>query len=328
MIFKIGIIGCGLVGKKRADNLGKRGKLIGCYDIDLKKAKNFANDYSVRSFDSIEQIASSKDIDIIIICTIHNTLTSIAEICIKFDKHLLIEKPAGTNNEDVENLRNQLNNYNSKIHIGFNHRYHRSILKARKIIKEGTLGELMFIKASYGHGGRLGYEKEWRFNTTLSGGGELIDQGPHLIDLSQWFLNEELDVKSSIIRTFFWDIKAEDNAFLILTSKSGKIVSLHVSCTEWKNTFSYEIYGKNGKLSINGLGGSYGVEKLTHYKMLPKMGPPETITYEYPMLDNSWLVEINQFYDDIIFDREPESNLDNAISVHKIIKESYAHNKE
>ena len=95
MNFNIGIIGCGLVGKKRADNLGKRGKLIGCYDIDFKKAKNFANDYSVKLFDSIEHIASCKDIDIIIICTLHNTLTSIAETCIKFDKHLLIEKPAG-----------------------------------------------------------------------------------------------------------------------------------------------------------------------------------------------------------------------------------------
>lgn len=325
MNFNIGIIGCGLVGKKRADNLGKRGKLIGCYDIDFKKAKNFANDYSVKLFDSIEHIASCKDIDIIIICTLHNTLTSIAETCIKFNKHLLIEKPAGKNYKDVENLRNKLNN-NSKIHIGFNHRYHRSIIKAKKIIEKATLGELMFIKASYGHGGRLGYEKEWRFNKEISGGGELIDQGPHLIDLSQWFLEEELELQSSIVKNYFWNTTQEDNAFLTLLSKKGKIVSLHVSCTEWKNTFLFEIYGKHGKLAISGLGGSYGIEKVALYKMSSEMGPPETIIYEYPMLDNSWLIEIEQFYDDIALDKEPKSNLDNAISILKLIDQAYSRN--
>ena len=107
-------------------------------------------------------------------------------------------------------------------------------------------------------------------------------------------------------------------------SKKGKLVSLHVSCTEWKNTFLFEIYGKKGKLSLSGLGGSYGIEKVTHYKMQNEMGPPETTIYEYPMLDNSWLIEIEEFYDDITFDKLPKCNLDNAISILKIINQVYS----
>ena len=90
--------------------------------------------------------------------------------------------------------------------------------------------------------------------------------------------------------------------------------------------FLFEIYGKHGKLAISGLGGSYGIEKVALYKMSSEMGPPETIIYEYPMLDNSWLIEIEQFYDDIALDKEPKSNLDNAISILKLIDQAYSRN--
>ena len=98
---------------------------------------------------------------------------------------------------------------------------------------------------------------------------------------------------------------------------------MHVSCTEWKNTFSFEVYGKKGKLVIDGLGGSYGVERLTHYKMLPEMGPPETYIYEFPMSDNSWSLEIEEFCKDIIQDRETECGLNAAYEVLKIIEKAY-----
>jgi predicted dehydrogenase len=144
----------------------------------------------------------------------------------------------------------------------------------------------MFIRARYGHGGRVGYENEWRAQPAISGGGELIDQGSHLIDLSRWFLGD-LTVDYAAVPTLFWRMQADDNCFLALRSGSGQIAWLHASWTEWKNTFSFEIFGRDGKLVVDGLGGSYGQERLTYYRMLPQMGPPETTTFDFPEQDQS-----------------------------------------
>jgi predicted dehydrogenase len=194
--------------------------------------------------------------------------------------------------------------------------------KAKEIVDTGALGELMFIRARYGHGGRIGYDKEWRSKPELSGGGELIDQGPHLIDLSRWFLGEFAEVQG-FAHTYFWDMPVDDNGFMLLKTAKKQVAFLHASCTEWKNLFSMEIYGKDGKLDLSGLGGSYGVEKLTWYKMLPEMGPPETTSWEYPMGDDSWAVEVADFFEDIRLDRVPAVGLVDAHEALKIVEEIY-----
>ncbi|MEK9702456.1 MAG: Gfo/Idh/MocA family oxidoreductase, partial [Deltaproteobacteria bacterium] len=185
------------------------------------------------------------------------------------------------------------------------------------------LGELMFLRGRYGHGGRVGYEQEWRADVTKSGGGELIDQGPHLIDLSRWIFEEEFTEIQGHAQTYFWEMSVDDNAFLTLRTPTGKTAFLHVSCSEWKNLFSLEIYGKLGKLEISGLGGSYGIEKLTWYKMLPEMGPPETRSWEFPMADNSWSLEMQDFFEDIQQQRSPSASLSDAYEALKIIHQIY-----
>src|SRR5690606_10539977 len=155
----------------------------------------------------------------------------------------------------------------------------------------------------YGHGGRVGYDKEWRAEPAISGGGELIDQGVHLIDLARWFLGNFSDIQG-YAHTYYWDMPVDDNGFLLLKTLNNQVAHLHASCTEWKNLFSFEIYGRKGKLDINGLGGSYGVERLTFYKMLPEMGPPETYAWEFPMADDSWQCEFDEFIEDILNQRQ------------------------
>src|ERR1019366_3344733 len=135
-------------------------------------------------------------------------------------------------------------------------------LKAREILDSGVGGPVMFVRARYGHGGRVGYEKEWRADPAISGGGELIDQGVHLIDLARWYLGEEFTRVHGEVATLFWKMAVDDNAFMTLGTASGQIAQLHASCTEWKNLFSFEIYARSAKLHIEGLGGSYGTERL------------------------------------------------------------------
>ena len=180
----------------------------------------------------------------------------------------------------------------------------------------------MFLRARYGHGGRIGYDREWRADPTLSGGGELLDQGVHLIDLARWFLGD-FSIVDGFASTYFWDMPVDDNGFLLLRTKTGKGAFLHASCTEWKNMFSFEIYGKNAKLHIEGLGGSYGVERLYYYAMKPEMGPPDTTIWEYPGEDTSWQVELNTFVASIESGGPPGPDLEDALRALEIVDRIY-----
>jgi predicted dehydrogenase len=111
---------------------------------------------------------------------------------------------------------------------------------------------------------------------------------------------------------------------MILRTPSQRTAFLHASCTEWKNLFSFEIYGRTGKIHIEGLGGSYGVERLTYYRMLPEMGPPETTAWEYPRGDKSWHLEFAEFLDDIRLKREPAANLADAKAALEVVQAVYS----
>lgn len=320
--YGIGIIGCGLIGAKRAGALGARGKLVACADVDHNRAINLAQKFNATAYSDWREMLARSDVQIVVICTLHDSLASLTLEAMRAGKHVLVEKPAARYPDELIPLLEAQKSCATKVRVGFNHRYHRALQKAKEIIISGDIGELMFIRGRYGHGARLGYNKEWRANPKLSGGGELIDQGPHLIDLSRWFMGDFIEI-SGFAHTYFWDMPVDDNGFMMLKTTNKQVAFLQVSCTEWKNLFSMEIYGKLGKLEISGLGGSYGLEKLTQYKMLPEMGPPETTSWEYPMADNSWLVEMNEFYEDIDLNRSPAAGLADAYEALKIIQTIY-----
>jgi predicted dehydrogenase len=186
----------------------------------------------------------------------------------------------------------------------------------------------MFARGLYGHGGRVGYESEWRARREISGGGELIDQGMHLLDLSHWLLGP-LPLHSSLVRTNFWETEVEDNAVLVLGSEEGRDAPwslLHVSWTEWKNMFSLEIYCRTGKLRVDGLAGSYGPQRLRIYTMSPEMGPPAVEEIEYPAADASWAQEWRHFRSAIGGERDRTllGDLDSAAYAWSCVESAYA----
>jgi predicted dehydrogenase len=325
MMLGVGVIGCGLIGQKRAKALGAGGRLVASADIDLKRAQALAGS-GAKAFSDWRDLLALSEVEMVIIATLHDSLAEITLAAVNAGKHVLVEKPAARSPAEVEPVMAAAKARGVKVHVGFNHRYHRAIRKAKEIIDSGALGELMFLRARYGHGGRIGYDREWRAKPEISGGGELIDQGPHLTDLSRWFFGQEFTDVQGFAHTYYWDMPVDDNGFMLLKTAKKQAAFLHASCTEWKNLFSMEIYGRDGKLELSGLGGSYGVERLTWYKMLPEMGPPETTAWEYPMGDDSWVVELAEFYDDIRLNREPAAGLADAYEslkiIHRIYKES------
>jgi predicted dehydrogenase len=261
-------------------------------------------------------------VDTVIVATINSALAEVSAAAIRAGKHVIIEKPAGISVNQIDELIVLTEKHSISVRVGFNHRFHPAFQKAREIFTSGVMGELMFIRARYGHGGRVGYDKEWRANPKLSGGGELIDQGIHLIDLAGWFLGKFKQIDGHAA-TYFWKMEVDDNAFLSLRTAKNQTAWLHVSCTEWKNLFSFEIYGRHAKLHIEGLGGSYGVEKLFHYQMKPEMGIPDTKVYEFPSADESWRIEMTEFEYDIQLKRKSNAGLAEARAALQIVETIY-----
>lgn len=321
----VAIIGCGLIGQKRAQFL-RNCRLIACVDLIHEKALRLARGHpGCLALTDWQEVIKRTDIDVVIIATLHATLAQIGLAAIESGKHVLLEKPAGRHSSELDALIHATKKQSIVARVGFNHRYHRAFRQARKLIDNNELGELMFIRARYGHGGRVGYDKEWRAQPELSGGGELIDQGVHLIDLSRWFLGDFNEINGHA-DTYYWKMPVDDNGFLLLKTPKKQVAFLHASCTEWKNLFSFEIYGQKGKIDIQGLGGSYGVERIAFYKMLDAMGPPETLIWEYPMADNSWDVEFAEFIEDIQQKRPATVGIHDAQAALKIVEEIYRMN--
>jgi predicted dehydrogenase len=319
---RVGIVGCGLIGQKRARALGEA-RLVACADIDAGRARQLAAQVAgCRAHTDWHEVVESPDVDAVVVATTHDCLAEISIGAVAGGKHALVEKPAARTAAELEPVIAEAQKRGVRVRVGFNHRCHRALRKAREICDQGVLGELMFIRARYGHGGRIGYEKEWRAVPRLSGGGELIDQGVHLIDLSRWFLGDFQEV-AGFAKTYFWNMSVDDNAFLMLKTATHQVAWLHASATEWKNLFSMEIFGKAAKLQVDGLGGSYGVERLTLYRMLAQMGPPETTAWEYPMPDDSWAVEFQEFVEDVRLGRAPSPGLRDAQAALKIVEHVY-----
>jgi predicted dehydrogenase len=320
---RVALVGCGRIGNKRARSLGTEHPLIVAADAIQANADALIRDRpGALAVTGWREAVNRRDVDAVIVATTNDALAEVSLEAIKAGKHVLVEKPAARNSRELEPVLAAAEKCKVAVQVGFNHRYHPAFQKARQIFESGHLGPLMFIRGRYGHGGRPGYEREWRALPEVSGGGELLDQGVHLIDLAGWFLGPFARV-DGFAHTYFWDMPVEDNGFLLLRTATDQAAFLHASCTEWKNLFSFEIYGRNGKLHIEGLGGSYGVERLSFYRMLPQMGPPETTIWEYPGEDVSWRCELDAFSGFIRRGETPAPGLNEAMSCLRIVEEIY-----
>jgi predicted dehydrogenase len=316
----VAIVGCGLIGRKRAHALGPA-RLVACADKVAERAQSLAAEFpGTRVMEQWQHAVAHPDVNIAIVATTNNSLAEITLAAVRAGRHVLVEKPAARRAAEIEPVMIAARQAKRLVRVGFNHRYHPALRKARELFEAGALGEMMFIRGRYGHGGRIGYDKEWRADPELSGGGETIDQGVHLIDLARWFLGDFSEV-TGFAPTCYWHMPVDDNGFMLLKTPGQQVAFLHVSCTEWKNLFSLEIYGKSAKLHIEGLGGSYGVERLSYYRMLPEMGPPETTIWEYPGADNSWQLEFAEFLEDIRLRRTPAAGLEDAHAALRIVEQ-------
>lgn len=291
-----GIIGAGLIGAKRASALLSLGEKVGpVADVAPGRAKLLAQECGGEPFSDWKKVTRGESTEAVSVATTHDALSEISIDALLHGKHVLVEKPGGRNPQEVKAMAEAERKSGMKVCVGFNHRFHPAIAKARRICESGRHGKFLYMRARYGHGGRPGYEKEWRFNPEISGGGQLIDQGSHLIDLSRFITGKEFSLACCDLRNYFWQAKAEDTATLLLEAPSGETSLLQTSCAQWKNLFSIEIFLERAQVNVDGLGKSYGTETLALYKMKPEMGPPETEVEKFEGEDGSFRAETEDF---------------------------------
>lgn len=297
---RIGLIGLGKMGLIRARVLSQRTDVALTCAYDPTPAEFAALYPDVALHASAEAVIAS-DVDAVFIATPNKYTPELVVSALGAGKHVFCEKPPGRTVADIEGIiAAEREAQGLRLKFGFNHRYHAGIQEAKRIVDSGRLGRLMWARAVYGKSGGTGYESEWRSNKDLVGGGILLDQGIHMLDLLRWFFGPFEEVKS-MVASSYWKTGVEDNAFALLRDAEGRIAQLHSSSTQWKHRFTLELYLSEGYLSVNGILSStrsYGDETISvaRRRFMPGFadGSPteETIYFD---TDPSWEREVEDF---------------------------------
>lgn len=262
----VGIIGAGRQGRRRARALEAFAddRLVAVADADPSAAERLAATYGSVACPDWRALLDLGDVDTVLVCTPPDSHAAITIAALARDRHVLVEKPLARSSEEAEPIVAAAEKALARgvvCAVGFNYRHHPGIQQARRWVDEGAIGDLMYARMRHGIGGRQDYAADWRAAVETSGGGELLDQGVHLLDLARWFFGDFNEVKA-MLATAYWPIAPlEDNAFVLLRTARDQVVQLHVSWTEWRNLFSLELFGQDGYVRVEGLGGSYGTER-------------------------------------------------------------------
>ena len=294
---RIAVVGCGLIGSRRARVAAAAGDTV-AYAVDLlpERAAALAAEVGGAPLGDWQEVLRDSAVEAVCVATVNASLMPVTVAALEAGKHVLCEKPLGRNALEATAMAEAAQRAGRLLRVGFNLRYHPGLAEAHALVEGGAIGRVAHLRAAYGHGGRPGYEAEWRGNAELAGGGELLDQGVHLVDLCRWFLGPIARVQA-LMRTVAWPIAPlEDNGFALLEATSGAVAVLHTSWTQWRNLFRFEVFGDRGAVTVEGLGGSYGPESLTiHTRRLPEGGRPDEQVVTYGDEDVSWSAEWRAF---------------------------------
>ena len=306
----VAVVGLGRFGRKRIQALGadERAKLCVISDVLPDLAQGLAQELGCSHTTDWERVVTWPGVEIVIVSTPTAALAQIAAAALEAGKHVLVEKPFGRTANEVWPIVAAAEQKGLCLKVGYNHRYHPALAKAHALLEQRAIGRLHFLRCVYGHGGRSGYEQEWRTQPENAGGGQLLDQGVHALDLFRWFAGDFTHSKACTA-TAFWPIAPlEDNVFAVLEAANGSVATLHASWTQWKATFLFEVSGEDGYLSVQGLGGVYGTERLCWGRRGELGSRPEEERCEFGGPDQSLEREWAEFLDCVCDGCQPPSS--------------------
>lgn len=329
--FRTTIIGMGRMGKTRYAALQGHGgfEVVALCDNNFELLSH----YSEHTYADWMKCIDEEKPDVVVVCTVNAVIPEVVCYAIEKGCHVFAEKPPGKSLDDA--LRMQECSYRHPdrvLKFGFNHRYHNSVIEAKSLIDSGFLGEVVTARGVYGKAGDLS-KNEWRNDISIAGGGILLDQGIHMLDLLRYFVGDFSEIYGFTDNLVWKESAGEDTAFATMKTQEGKVATLHSSALQWKHKFDVDIICTNGYIALNGLitsTKSYGEEKITYYKkdLEQKSGKQGNPT-EYTMCfdeDFSWDYEIEEFYDaangtGVI----SNGTVEDAVAVMRLIDRVYRH---
>tara|TARA_B100000315_G_C14571051_1_gene585526 strand:- start:727 stop:1758 length:1032 start_codon:yes stop_codon:yes gene_type:complete len=324
---KIGIAGYGVVGKRRRQFIDNNASMRTISVSDMKFEDSGMFDDGVGYYQSFKDIFN-EDLDVLFVC-LPNYLAPEATIMgLRSGCHVFCEKPPGRTVGDIKKVMEvEKNHPELKLKYGFNHRYHGSVKEAKRIIDSREYGEVINLRGVYGKSRVIPFSGGWRSEREYAGGGILLDQGIHMLDMVCYFAGDFDEIKSFVSNNY-WQHDVEDNVFAIMRNKVGCIASLHSTATQWQHRFRLEITLRDALLELSGIlsgSKSYGEEKLKIIQRRDESitGSQDEAVYSY-LEDDSWKEEVDEFATIILEDKVVlNGNSADALNVMKMINQIY-----
>jgi predicted dehydrogenase len=325
---RVGIIGFGAVGKIRYDILKKNESvtIISISDQNINSQKEFLGD--LKLYENFNLMIENEELDLVFIALPNYLAAEATILSLQKNLHVFCEKPPARNPREFrEVILIAEKSPKLKLMYGFNHRFHPSVKKAKDLIDSKEFGEILNLRGEYGKSAIIKFSKdEWRANRKFSGGGILLDQGIHLLDLMRYF-GGRFDVIHSIVKNSYWNYDVEDNAYALLESNDGIVGLIHSSATLWRHSFRLEIGLTKGSISLTGILSStksYGNETIKLTKAnFDKIGEPEEVLLTF-MEDTSWSEETNLFIHKILNNQNIDSgNSHEALETLELVYKIY-----
>lgn len=324
------IIGMGRMGKTRYDAMKRHGG----YEVVAICDNNVSNmeGYEEPKYSDWKECIDNSEMDAVIVCTYNVVIPDI--VCYSLNKGYAVfsEKPPGRNLADAMRMKEAYVNANEPVlKFGFNHRYHNSVIEAKALLDSKILGDVVCARGVYGKAGTPAFQTEWRNKKEISGGGIMLDQGIHMLDLMYYFMGEFTDITSSVDQLVWKDMPTEDSAFSILRTADGKVASLHSSAIQWRHKFSLDLICTKGFISLNGLltsTNSYGEERISYYRKdleqkTGGLGKPMEHTMCFNE-DFSWDYEMKEFYDGVVNGKAIQlGTIDDAVNLMTMLENIY-----
>lgn len=307
---RIGIAGYGVVGQRRRTFIDKRSDMQTVAVCDKKFAGRGHLKDGTPFYATYQELLAEEKLDILFVCLTNDVAPQATIAGLQHGLHVFCEKPPGKNVQDVLNVMaaEQLQPH-LKLMYGFNHRYHHAVKMAKEVIDNQELGGVIDIKGVYGKSKIISYESDWRTKRAVAGGGILLDQGIHMLDLMRYFCGE-FKVLASQVSNEFWHHDVEDNAYAMLRSTTGVMAMIHSSATQWRHRFHLDITLERGAITLSGIlsgSRSYGEERITIVEAgANDRGDPQERMIKYTE-DPSWASEIQEFAR-VITSNEPVSS--------------------
>lgn len=288
----VAIIGAGLIGKKRAEAIHKilKYSLKCIYDISNKAAVKFTKKYHCKVKNNLDEILNDTKIDLVILAIRHKDAAFLAPKILE-KKHLLMEKPLGRNLKETKKIVNAAIKYKHNLFAGFNFQYYPHIQLAKSYLQKNKIGRVISSTFKIGHAAFPGYEKTWKMNKELCGGGVILDPGVHMIDLMLTLIGKP-QKQYVYTNSLGWTSKVEDEAFVVFEFKDKSLSTHHYSLNLAKNTFFIEIEGTEATLRIYGRGGNYGEMKFQYIPRWFWKNNKNTIVKNFGVIDYSFYEEL------------------------------------